>query len=127
MVLELLDRPNEHKLRLDEKVEWIWERDEGGRWRQHIQLVRDGRMRHFIADMGSIIAHPLWKPFNFWAGGEYSVGECLEIAERARNNKEPEDNEPLDLAQSYLKLIEEKRKRRDRMSTFGRYINRQRG
>lgn len=114
------------KLGLDEKVEWIWERAEGNSWQQHIQLVRDGRMRHFIAKMGSIIAHPFWKPFNFPALGEYSVGECLEIAERLRNNKDPEENEPIALAQSYLKLVEEKAKRRDHISTFGSYITKQR-
>lgn len=121
----------QYKLHVDEKVEWIWEREEQVKaqvwhWKQHIQLVRDGRMRHFIADMGNIIAHPHWKPFNFWAAGEYSVGECLEIAERLRNNKDPEVYEPIDLAQSYLKLLEERAKCRNHVSTFGHYINRQR-
>lgn len=134
MQAELLEAKGQllQPLHLDEKVEWLWERAEpvegkGSHWKQHVQLVRDGRMRHFIAEMGSIIAHPHWQEFNFWAASEYSVGECLEIAEGLRNNKDPEQYEPINLAQSYLKLLEEKAKRRAHASTSGNYINRQRG
>ncbi len=129
MGVELLEAKGQplQPLHLDEKVEWIWERVEGPCWKQHIQLVRDGRMRHFIADMGSTIAHPHWQEFNFWAAGEYNVGECLEIAEGLRNNKDPEEYEPIDLAQAYLKLLEQKAKRRAHASTFGKYGNHQRG
>ena len=114
------------KLHQDEKVEWIWESDAEkpmfGRYRyQHIQLVRDGNMRHFVAELGPTGAHPLWAPFNFWAAGLYSVGEVLAIAERLRENRPPEEHEPIDLARSYLNLQEENQKRRSHRSTFGAY------
>ena len=123
----LLDSPDLQKLHVDEKVEWMGEKAEGNRWKQRINLVRGGEMKQFIFDMGSIILHPHWKPFNFPAYGLYSVGEALEIAESLRNNKDPEEHEPINLALSYLRQCEEKIKRRDHVSTFGRYINRQRG
>jgi hypothetical protein len=119
------------KLHLDEKVEWIWERDEtrgilGHHRIQHIQLVRGGKMRHFFADMGSQISHPHWQPYNFWAAGVYSVGECLEIGENLRESKPPEWHQPVNLAQSYLNLLEEKQKRRVHASEFGPYIKHER-
>lgn len=112
------------KLHLDEMVEWMWERDEHlpgrGQYRmQHIQLVRDGQMRHFIGEIAPTIAHPTWKEFNFPALGCYSVGESLEIAEMLRENTDPEQYEPINLALSYLKEIEERQKRRVHQSVFG--------
>ena len=124
MSTDSLVATGQRKLHLDEKVEWIWECEKDkprhGLYRyQHIQLVRDGAMRHFVTEVCPVIAHPAWKPFNFWAAGEYSVGECLEIAERLREGKPPENHEPINLALSYLQLLEEKHKRRMHASTFG--------
>jgi len=115
------------RLGLDEKVEWLWEADKDkpmfGSYRyQHIQLARDGEMHHFVWEMGLSSEYPLAHPFNFFAGGYYSVGEALEIADNLRQNKPPEEHEPIDLAMSYLKLIEERHKRRRHASTFGRYL-----
>lgn len=109
---------------MDEKVEWVWESDEdkpmyGSCRYQHIQLVRGDKMRHFVGEMGPSSNYPLAHPFNFWAGSEYSVGECLEIAERLREGKPPEENEPIDIWASYLRLLEEKQKRRNHASEFG--------
>ena len=124
MTTDNLIAQGQRKLHLDEKVEWVWERDENiptrGMHRfQHIQLVRDGRMRHFIWEMGPSSNYPLAHPFNFWAAGDYSVGECQEIAERMREGKPPEEREPINLALSYLRLIEEKAKRKAHKSVFG--------
>ena len=121
------------RLGLDEWVEWLWERDEAfhpvtkvpvspmHRF-QHIQLMRDGVMKHFVHDMGLSMLHPKWQPLNFPAFGYYKVGEVLEIADGLRENRPPEDDEPIDIAQSYLNLIEEKAKRKRRASTFGAYL-----
>jgi len=117
----------QHKLHLDEKVEWIWEgnadKPQHGLHRyQHIQLVRDGQMRHFVAEIGPVSDHPGWYPLTFWAAGEYSVGEVLEIVERMRKGKPSENDEPIDLALSYLNLLEEKQKRKAHISEFGPYL-----
>ena len=117
----------ERRLPLDAKVEWIWEWEKpvdgsGPHHLQYVQLVRDGEMRKYMTDLGPIVAHPHWKQFNFWAGGEYNLGECLEIAERLRNNRDPEQYEPINLGLSYLGLLEEKHKRRLHRSTFGPFV-----
>lgn len=127
MTTDNLVAQRQHRLGLDEKVEWMWEWEKDkpgyGLYRyQHIQLVREGQMRHFVAEVGPVIAHPMWKPFNFWAAGEYSVGECLEIAERLREGKAPDNDEPIDLALSYLRLLEERLKRQAHISEFGPHL-----
>lgn len=102
----------------------MWERDEdkpehGSHRYQHIQVLRGDKMYHFIKEMGPSSSFPLAQPFNFWAGSEYNMGECLDIAERLREGRPPEREEPLDLAQSYLRLLEERAKRRNHTSEFG--------
>jgi|TARA_R110000787_G_scaffold46819_7_gene113678 hypothetical protein len=124
MTTDALVAKGQHKLHLDEKVQWMWERDENkpmfGLYRyQHIQLWRDGQRKHFVSEMGPTIAHPFWTQFNFPALGEYSVGECLEIADGLREGQPPQENDPLDLALSYLNLLEENQNRRVHKSTFG--------
>lgn len=89
---------------------------------QHVQVFRNGERRHFEEDLGPMVGHPHWQPFNFPAVEEYSVGEAREIAEELRLSKDPQQHEPINIAESYLNLLEERHKRKVHASEFGRYL-----
>lgn len=116
-------------LTMDEKVEWIAEMEKDkprfGTHRYQLVQVRRGQvMCDFKKDMGPSFLYPNAPPMQqAWLGGLYSVGEALEIAERMRENKPPEEREPTDLVQGYLVQQDEKRALRAHRSVSGPLVS----
>lgn len=117
----------------DQKVEWargflkpVEGSPLGAHYIERMEVWRGDRRVAIDRDLGPVALHPTWQPFNFWAGAEYSLGECREIAERLRNNKPPEMYERIDMAQSYLRLCEERQKRQKGLSPIGAHHHKQR-
>lgn len=110
---DLLPRDNvSNLLTTDERVEWILEggREKPGFGLHRYQriLVRRGQMMcEFLKDLGPVFMFPNAAPVQAWLGGEYSVGEAMEIAERLREGKPPEDKEPVNLMQKYFEQADE--------------------
>jgi len=76
---------------------------------QHI-VVRRGDFEYlYVKEMGPEVLFPGATGFRFWAANLYSVGEAMEIADRARANKVPENRGPTNLIQAYQEECEEKR------------------
>ena len=102
-------------LRLDEKVWWLHEtvrdKPQYGPHRYQVLFVRRGEFEYrFEQDMGPELLFPTAGLFNFFCGNEYSVGEAIEIANRLREGKPPEDDHPpTDLIGEYQKELDEKR------------------
>ena len=69
----------------------------------------DGSLRRYERELGPALAFPGGLLFQFWAADCYSVGEVMEIADRLREGKPPEDKEPADLIGEYRKEQEELR------------------
>ena len=120
-----------HPLLDDEWVEWITENDrpverQGNHRFQRI-TVRRGEYEHkFDLDLGPSVLFPGASPFQFFAGGFYRVGECVEIAARARENRMPEEDEPLDLLDSWTRKVDEKAARRAHRSVSGPHFSKER-
>lgn len=124
---DFLSNASAYSLRVDEKVwymrEDVRDKPQWGMHRyQHI-FVRRGEMQYeYVKDMGPEMLYPKASVFQFWAGNEYSVGEVMEIADRIRDNKPPEEREPTDLGKKFMEQQEEKRALRAHRSVSGAHI-----
>ena len=121
-----LASPTERFLRVDERAEWLQEYDLDGHRLQSITAYRGEKLCKFTKDLGLALLYPKAHPFNFWAAGEYSVGEAMEIADRMRDNKPPEEREQTDLWGEYRKQNEEKSALHAHRSVVGPHITIQR-
>lgn len=112
-------------LTMDERVEWIAEVEKDkpmfGTHRYQLIQVRRGQMLcDFVKDMGPSFLYANAPPMQqAWLGGQYSVGEAMEIADRMREHKPPEEREPTDLVDGYLRQQDEKRALRAHRSVSG--------
>lgn len=118
-------------LRLDEKVwqliETVRDKPRFGPHRYQIIWSRRGeQLVKFEKDLGPELLYPGASLFQFFCGNEYSVGEAMEIADRAREGKPPEEREPTDLLGEYKKELEEKEALRAHRSVSGPLLTVQR-
>ena len=91
---------------------------------QTITVRRDGMEYDYTKELGPAILWPHAGPgFQFWAANEYSVGEVMEISERLREGKPPEQREPTNLIEKYREQEEEKRALRAHRSVSGPHIS----
>ena len=114
-------------LLLDEKVEYLWERTNDkpgyGPYRyQHITSRRGNLLVEFVKELGSALLFPGASPLNILCMGLYSVGEAMEIADRMRENKPPEEVEPTNLMQKWAEEQDEKRMLKQHKSVSGSHL-----
>ena len=101
-------------LTVDERVQWLLEETKpkykvGNVRYQHIWVRRGDKACMFTKELGPAILFPT-QGLCFWGAGEYSVGEAMEIADRLRENKPPEQRDPTrDILDSFRKQQDEKR------------------
>lgn len=86
---------------------------------QYISAVRGDKLCTFKKDLGPSMMFPGAAPFNFWAGGAYSVGEATEQANWLRESKAPDQREPTNIGVEYLKQKEELTAQKKHKSVFG--------
>ena len=134
-----MSRVTDHKplggqrsLLVDEWMEWLVEgvRDVpmfGPHLFQVIRVRRGEYWCDFEKNLGPLVLFPTAHGFRFWGAGFYSVGEAMEIADRARENKMPEEREPTDLLGEYKKQLDELGAQKAHRTVSGRSLTIVRG
>ena len=112
-----------HFLLTDERVQWLWERDEdkpmlGPHRYQYVEVRRGEKRQTFKKELGPSALFAKAHPFNFWAAGLYSLGEATEQAEWLRE-AQPEVEQPSNIAEQYRRQLEEKQALRRHRTVVG--------
>ena len=122
------------ELHVDEKVYWLREvfRDVdmiGLQIIQKIEVIRNDHLVTYEKSLGPAWMFPNANPFQFFAGNEYSVGEVMEIADRCRDGKPPENLEEQNrepIGEGWMKQRAEKEALAHHRSVIGPHVRIQR-